>query len=188
LIGYNTTILDFVISKIKQISTNEEELKLTNRNVQIESSRIYDKIDLPSQKDIDKIDVIEDEIEERLVSENEIIKVDNIFSLEVDSNFKALTKGIKLIRYIEIISKAFPDFHHKMNKVERKEQVESMFRVPNIISYIAYNDVREKLNNLKEEIYTELRNENPKSKMKVLYDNLESEINRFLAFLYNNNI
>ncbi len=181
LIGYNTDILNHLLDKINQIGASESEIKLTNRNVVIEGTRIHDKISIPTKNDINRIDNVETEYEDRMVSDNEMVNVDNIFSLEVDSNYEALTKGVKLIKYIDIISKAFPDFHHRMDKNERRNHVETMFKVPNIISYIAYNDVKEKLETFKNQIYDQLTSDNPNSNVKDLYDQLESEINQFLA-------
>ncbi|XMB87058.1 metallophosphoesterase [Mycoplasmatota bacterium WC44] len=182
LMGHRTELLSKILKKMTDLCQDVPEISFSNRNFTLEGENLLNDIEFPSDSDREETIATEELLEEKLIDSNEVIKVDNIFSLEIDPRMVELSKGVKAIRYLEIISKAIPDFFHSMLKEDKEMYINTLYSIPNKIIYIAINDVQNTFRENYDEIIKELREDNPLQDMNYMINNYLLKVKNFFAY------
>lgn len=151
----NISALWHILSSEMEYSKKFKEYSIDNADITllVETANV-DKVktvSIEEKKQKSKNEVVV----ERRMFENENIQKVNFYQEDLD---EFTVKELQLIKYLELISKILPSFYHLLNVKEQDAFVEEIYKLPNRIAYFLFKPLEENKDQLIEELYEFIKN------------------------------
>lgn len=132
-----TVILDHILIEADNLMNDWEESNFASKNIKFISNGNNEKIVMfPSDKD--KEEKIKSDIEqEKMITENDEIHALSIYDYDESTINSFVSIQLKAIKFIEVISKALPNFEYRLRTDKKSKFVNAIYTYPNkLIKYL----------------------------------------------------